>query len=207
MSLEALLASRLMQGPLPAAEVMALALYHPEHGYYRRAAGPWGFEGKDYYTALDVGPLLGQALARRLEAAWERLGRPAVFTVLEPGAGRGWLGRDLLAAAEGLVAILVILVGRRRTKMAQASVRQYMDRVSGGMDSARSSNMLYAPLPMLVFDVTTGEILWCNDMFMQLTAQKEKIFETAVDAVELFDRPSIREFECNEAVAKLTPVD
>ena len=91
--------------------------------------------------------------------------------------------QPLLAAAEGLVAILVILVGRRRTKMAQASVRQYMDRVSGGMDSARSSNMLYAPLPMLVFDVTTGEILWCNDMFMQLTAQKEKVFETAVDAV------------------------
>ena len=89
----------------------------------------------------------------------------------------------LLALAEAAVAVLVILVGRRRTKMAQASVRQYMDRVSGGMDTARSSNMLYAPLPMLVFDVTTGEILWCNDMFMQLTAQKEKIFETAVDAV------------------------
>lgn len=89
----------------------------------------------------------------------------------------------LLAVAEGLVAVLVILVGRRRNKMAQASVRQYMDRVSGGMDSARSSNMLYAPLPMLVFDVTSGEILWCNDMFMELTAQKNKIFETAVDAV------------------------
>ena len=89
----------------------------------------------------------------------------------------------LLALAEAAVAVLVILVGRRRNKMAQASVRQYMDRVSGGMDTARSSNMLYAPLPMLVFDVTTGEILWCNDMFMQLTAQKEKIFETAVDAV------------------------
>lgn len=89
----------------------------------------------------------------------------------------------LLALAEAVVAVLVILVGRRRNKMAQASVRQYMDRVSGGMDTARSSNMLYAPLPMLVFDVTTGEILWCNDIFMQLTAQKEKIFETAVDAV------------------------
>ena len=57
--------------------------------------------------------------------------------------------QPLLAAAEGLVALLVILVGRRRNKMAQASVRQYMDRVSGGMDTARSSNMLYAPLPML----------------------------------------------------------
>ena len=89
----------------------------------------------------------------------------------------------LLAVAEGLVAILVILVGRSRTKMAQASVRQYMDRVSGGMDTARSSNMLYAPLPMLVFDVNTSEILWCNDMFLSLTTQKDKIFETAVDTV------------------------
>ena len=67
--------------------------------------------------------------------------------------------------------------------MAQASVRQYMDRVSGGMDSARSSNMLYAPLPMLVFDATTGEVLWSNDMFLQLTSQKEKIFEMLVDTV------------------------
>ena len=57
--------------------------------------------------------------------------------------------------------------------MAQASVRQYMDRVSGGMDTARSSNMLYAPLPMLVFDVATGEILWCNDMFTDLTGLKD----------------------------------
>lgn len=88
-------------GPWPAAEVMAFALYDPRHGYYRRTTGPWGFAGKDYYTALDLGPLLGEALAVRLEAAWERLARPAAFTVLEPGAGRGWLGRDLLGAAQG----------------------------------------------------------------------------------------------------------
>lgn len=99
--LDRILAERLALGPVPAAEVMALALYHPLHGYYRRAEGPWGFEGKDYYTALDAGPLLGRCVARRLEEAWERLGRPAPFTVLEPGAGRGWLGRDILQAAEG----------------------------------------------------------------------------------------------------------
>jgi len=90
-----------LQGPIPASEVMALALYDPEHGYYRRAEGPWGFEGKDYYTALDLGPLLGQTIALRLEAAWKRLDRPSSFTVVEPGAGRGWLGRDLLASATG----------------------------------------------------------------------------------------------------------
>jgi SAM-dependent MidA family methyltransferase len=99
--LQSILEARLAAGPVPAAEVMALALYHPEHGYYRRAEGPWGFAGKDYYTAIDLGPLLGQTLAIRMQATWERLGRPAEFTVLEPGAGRGWLGRDLLAAAQG----------------------------------------------------------------------------------------------------------
>lgn len=102
--LGSMIQSRLDQGPFPASEVMAFALYDPEHGYYRRAEGPWGFEGKDYYTALDLGPLLGQTLALRLEAAWERLDRPAEFTVLEPGAGRGWLGRDLLSSASGAFA-------------------------------------------------------------------------------------------------------
>ena len=38
-------------------------------------------------------------------------------------------------------------------------------------------------LPMLVFDVNTGEVLWSNDMFLQLTSQKEKIFEMLVDTV------------------------
>lgn len=108
-------------GPLPAAEVMALALYHPEHGYYRRQEGPWGFEGKDYYTALDTGPLLGEALAARLESAWNVLGRPPLFTVLEPGAGRGWLGRDLLAAASGPFSKALVYVHRDDNPAARAA--------------------------------------------------------------------------------------
>ncbi|MDP2876492.1 MAG: SAM-dependent methyltransferase [Holophaga sp.] len=103
-AIETIIKSRLAAGIIPAAEVMALALYHPEHGYYRRAEGPWGFEGKDYYTALDCGPLLGQTLALRLEKAWETMGCPKHFTVLEPGAGRGWLGRDLLTSIQGAFA-------------------------------------------------------------------------------------------------------
>jgi NADH dehydrogenase [ubiquinone] 1 alpha subcomplex assembly factor 7 len=99
--LDRLIKERQRQGPLAAAEFMALALYHPVHGYYRSPMGPWGFEGKDYYTALDVGPLLGQCICLRLEEVWRGLDRPQVFTVLEPGAGRGWLGRDLLEAAAG----------------------------------------------------------------------------------------------------------
>ena len=94
----------------------------------------------------------------------------------------------LLAVAEALVSALVIYVGIRRNQMAQHSVRQYLDRVSGGIDTARSSNMLYAPLPMLVFDLNTGEVLWGNDRFLALTDLKEKMFEALVnDVIPGFD--------------------
>jgi SAM-dependent MidA family methyltransferase len=88
--------------PIPASDFMAAALYGPG-GYYRRGEAPWGFRGKDYYTALDLGALLGLAVAARLRRAWLEMGRPPEFTVLEPGAGRGWLGRDILegAASDG----------------------------------------------------------------------------------------------------------
>ena len=100
----------------------------------------------------------------------------------------------LLAVAEALVSALVLYVGVRRNRMAQHSVRQYLDRVSGGLDTARSSNMLYAPLPMLVFDLNTGEILWGNDRFVGLTGLKDKLFEvTVADAVPGFDSHWLQE--------------
>jgi SAM-dependent MidA family methyltransferase len=123
MTLSESLAAQGHDGFLPAAEVMALALYHPEHGYYRQAQGPWGFAGADYYTALDLGPLLGEALACRLEQVWERLGRPGTFTVLEPGAGRGWLGRDLLQAAQGPFAAALRYLHRDDNPAAAAAAR------------------------------------------------------------------------------------
>ena len=92
---------RLDKAPMPASEFMALALYHPDYGYYRGSKGRWGFGGKDYYTALDLGPLLGETIACVLQRVWQDLDRPGCFTVLEPGAGRGWLGRDILRAAAG----------------------------------------------------------------------------------------------------------
>jgi c-di-AMP phosphodiesterase-like protein len=88
-----------------------------------------------------------------------------------------------LAIAEAILAALVILLNLRRSRSTQQSVRQYVERVNGGMDSARSSNALYAPLPMMVFDVTSDEVIWGNESFVQLTDQKDGIFEMKVDEV------------------------
>lgn len=84
-------------GPLGFDEVVELALYHPEFGFYE-TGGAAGRSG-DFLTSPEVGPLFGAVLARALDTWWSELGRPATFTVVEAGAGRGALAKAVLAAA------------------------------------------------------------------------------------------------------------
>ena len=88
-----------------------------------------------------------------------------------------------LAVGEAALAILVYMVCRKRSRSTQQSLRQYLDRISGGMDSARSSNMLFAPLPMMVFSLYREEILWGNDSFLQLSGKGEELFDMRVDEI------------------------
>src|SRR5215831_7736436 len=90
-------------GPMTFARYMELALYHPALGYYAGGAQgrePLGWSG-DYFTSGDISPLWGWAMARRLRRMWESLERPEVFTVVEPGGGRGLLARDVWRYALG----------------------------------------------------------------------------------------------------------
>ena len=88
-----------------------------------------------------------------------------------------------LAIGEGVAAVAFFLLGRRRSKATQQSLRQYIQRFYGGMDSARSSNMLFPPLPMMVFDLATEDILWSSESFLQLTEQREGIFDAHLETV------------------------
>lgn len=89
----------------------------------------------------------------------------------------------VLAAAEAVVVVLVFLLSRRNSVSAQKSVKQYMERFSGGMDSARSSNMLYAPMGMVVFDMDSNAILWGNDSFREMAGREEDLFDVQIDDV------------------------
>ena len=88
-----------------------------------------------------------------------------------------------LAIGEGVAAVAFFLLGRRRSKATQQSLRQYIQRFYGGMDSARSSNMLFTPLPMMVFDLATEDILWSSESFLQLTEQREGLFDAHLETV------------------------
>lgn len=84
------------RGPLPFEEVVDLALYHPEGGFYA-VAGHAGRDG-DFLTSPEVGPLFGAVVARALDAWWRAAGEPHPFVVVEAGAGPGSLARSVLAA-------------------------------------------------------------------------------------------------------------
>ncbi len=85
------------RGALTIAEFMALALYHPQHGYYTSAARRTGREG-DFYTSVDVSSLFGELLAAQVEECWDVMGRPAAFDIVEAAAANGQLSRDILDA-------------------------------------------------------------------------------------------------------------
>jgi SAM-dependent MidA family methyltransferase len=81
------------------ARFMELALYHPEHGYYRQAADrPTG--AGDFLTAPETHPIFGWTVARRIAEMWRGLNRPVPFDLVEYGAGSGTLG---LSVIEGIV--------------------------------------------------------------------------------------------------------
>lgn len=84
------------QGPIPFARFMALALGHATGGYY---TGPRArpTRGGDFLTAPELHPVFGAALSRQVAEAWERLGRPDRFTLVEYGAGAGTLALSVLA--------------------------------------------------------------------------------------------------------------
>lgn len=82
-------------GSIPFSRFVEICLYGP-NGFYV-TGGRAGRRG-DFLTSAEVGPLFGTVLARRLDAEWERLGRPAGFTVVDAGAGPGTLARSVLAA-------------------------------------------------------------------------------------------------------------
>lgn len=83
-------------GPLTFARFMEIALYDPDHGYYRSATERPGRAG-DFLTAPETHPIFGAAVARRLDAAWRQLGRPNPFVLREYGAGSGTLAATILA--------------------------------------------------------------------------------------------------------------
>src|SRR5260370_42059931 len=96
--------------------------YQPVHGYYSKAESK---RFADYYTSVDVHPICARLLARQFVEMWERLGRPAEFTLVEPGAGVGRFAAHVLDFCEAKLpafyeALKYVAVERSASRREQA---------------------------------------------------------------------------------------
>jgi SAM-dependent MidA family methyltransferase len=135
------------RGRLTFREFMEIALYHPAGGYYtdptlRTGAG-------DYYTSPMAHPAFGAALAVQLRKMWTRLDRPARFTVVEMGAGRGGLATDLTAYAARLDSAFADALDYQPLDLGQA--------VPTDVTGCFLSNELLDAMPVARFEMVDGE--------------------------------------------------
>lgn len=86
-----------LEGPIPIADFMGLALGHPQHGYYM-TRDPLGAAG-DFTTAPEISQMFGELIGLWCAEVWRLMGEPARVRLVELGPGRGTLAADMLRAA------------------------------------------------------------------------------------------------------------
>jgi len=83
------------EGPITFETFMDMALYDPEFGYYVARGQRIGRAG-DFYTSSHLHAVFGAMIGKQIREMWELMGSPDVFTIIEMGAGEGYVCKDML---------------------------------------------------------------------------------------------------------------
>jgi SAM-dependent MidA family methyltransferase len=167
MSLAERLAAEIRQsGPMTVAQFMTACLHDPRDGYY--AARPALGAGGDFITAPLVSQIFGELIGLWMASAWQALGAPQRFVLVEMGPGDGTLMSDLLRAARVLPGFLEAaevwlvetsepLMALQRDRLGEA-VRwaRSLDEVPGGRPLLLVANELLDCLPARQFVKTAA---------------------------------------------------
>lgn len=100
MTIDTFFKDKIAQAPCSFADFMQMVLYDPQYGYYTTKDGILGQSG-DFVTAPEMGSLFGRMLAKQIQAVITAKGS----SVLEFGAGRGYLCLDILSYLKNLDAL------------------------------------------------------------------------------------------------------
>ena len=71
----------------------------------------------------------------------------------------------LLALVEGVATAALYAYFRSRNQKRRQNIMQYIDNVTGSVDTASKSTLINSPLPIMVFRPDTGEVIWSNENF------------------------------------------
>ena len=88
-----------------------------------------------------------------------------------------------LAAAEGAAVVLLALYFRSSNRRRRREIVKYIETLTGNVDVAAKDSMVNSPLPMVIFRPESDDIIWSNDRFLQLTGEREHLFDSKLSAV------------------------
>ncbi len=81
-----------------------------------------------------------------------------------------------LALAEAIATLILYAILQYTAKKRKKKIMQYIDGLTGGVDSASKNAVLNAPLPILVFRLDTQEVIWSNDSFLNIAGDPDGLF-------------------------------
>ena len=88
-----------------------------------------------------------------------------------------------LAILELAVVVLLALYHRSSLRKRRREITKYIENITGNVDIATKDTMVNSPLPMIIFRPESGDIIWTNDRFLQLTGDKEHLFDAKLETV------------------------
>ncbi|MGI5963363.1 MAG: DHH family phosphoesterase [Lawsonibacter sp.] len=88
-----------------------------------------------------------------------------------------------LAGVELVVIVGMGIYNRENAKRRQREISKYLENVTGTVDTATKDTMANSPLPMIIFRPESNDIIWTNDRFLQLTGQREHLFDAKLSSL------------------------
>ncbi len=92
------------------------------------------------------------------------------------------MGDYYLALVEVLVVLVLFLSFRRSSARRRREAERYLERLAGNVDLAAKDTMLNCPMPVVMFQPDTGDVVWSNERFLTISGAKEHVFDTKLSS-------------------------
>jgi c-di-AMP phosphodiesterase-like protein len=102
-----------------------------------------------------------------------------VFLVIFVIAGL-LIGNRILAAVEAVIVIALMIYSLISGKRRQQELLRYIESVTLNLDTQTKDCLLNMPLPMVIFNIQDGRVIWSNESFFAITKDREHLFEVSL---------------------------
>ena len=88
-----------------------------------------------------------------------------------------------LVIGEVAVIIFIVIYTRLSARKRNNDLLKYIEDVTYNMDTASRNTLTYFPMPTVIFNPRNGLVMWSNDHFLNMTGEREHLFEMNINDV------------------------